>query len=351
MTIDLEDRLREELALDADRAPIAAPEWNDTAMVATRQVHLPRRWPRAVSIAAAIILIAAGSVALMSRAVEPTATGYVPPGEEFPLTAEFPRTDPTPASLPTNWSAIARPGSAQFASASGLDGWLATFETVDYDYTTGTLAQWTCLAMSSPQATFSMICPLDESGGGSGGDPSAGRSQWVNVPPGTSVVGYVDGSGRSWWQRPIGRLAMFPRSNSDGVFTAYSDDGTTLRTLSPATELDVPGIVRGSGPSIGATAMEDSLTAGEREDLRQIVRDQMRNCVDASGATYPNGLNFPVLPAGADSTAWDSCVTYVMSTVDARFAALGGHLVPRPSPIGISDSTPLVTAQTATTQP
>ena len=353
MTTNLEDRLRTELAIDAANAQLSAPEWNGFTVLASKQPGRPR-WSRAVSIAAAIVLIAAGAGAVMSRAVEPRATGYTPPGEEFPLTDEFPRTEPTPASLPTEWSAVARPGSAHFASALGLDGWLVTFETVDYDYTTGTLAQWTCLAMSAPQATFGMICPLDGNGAGSGGDATAGRSQWVNVPPGTSVVGYIDGSGKTWWQRPIGRLAIFPRSGSDGTFTAYSDDGAVLRTFSPATELDVsgtvPGLVTDSGLST-ATAMEDSLTPGEREDFRQIVRDHMRNCVEASGSTYPHGAMFPIAAADADPAMWDNCVEGLRTVVDQRFAALGGHLVPHLAPPGTTESTPLVTARPGKTQP
>ena len=216
------------------------------------------------------------------------------------------------------------------------------------------LAKWICLAMSEPKATFGMICPLDGSGACSGGDATGDRSQWVNVPPETSVVGYIDGSGKTWWQRPIGRLAMFPRSGSDGTFTAYSDDGAVLRTFSPATELDVSGTARGLVTDSGlnnATAMEDSLTPGEREDLRQIVRDHMRNCVEASGSTYPHGAMFPIAPADADPAMWDNCVDGARTVVDQRFAALGGHLVPHLAPPGLTDSTPLTTAQPETTQP
>jgi hypothetical protein len=352
MTTDLEERLRADLASDALTAPLVAPEWNELSVRVVDDAHQPRRLPRSLSIAAAVVLLAGGVTALVSQRADPQAGSFTPPGEEFPLTDEFPRTEPTPASLPTDWAAVARPGSAVFASAPGLDGWLATFETVDYDYTTGTLAQWTCLAMSAPQAEFGMICPLDGSGGGSGGDGAAGRSQWVNVPAGTSVVGYIDGTGKMWWQRPIGRLAMFPRSRDDGTFTAYSDDGTALQTFSPATELDVSGMEQGaltdSGLNAGATAMEDSLTPGEREDFRQIVRDRMRNCVEASGATYPNGPMFPVVAADADPATWDNCVDNVRTGVDQRFAALGGHLVPHLAPTGVTDPTP---PTTGTTQP
>jgi hypothetical protein len=344
VTTDLEDRLRTELAIDAANVRLAAPEWSGFTVL-TSDPERPSRWPRAASIAAAIVLVGAGAIAVMSRADEPKAGGYVPPGEQFPLTDEFPRTEPTPASLPTDWAAVARPGSARFASAPGLVGWLATFETVDYDYTTGTLAQWTCLAMSEPQATFGMICPLDGSGAGSGGDSTADRSQWVNVPAGTSVVGYIDGTGRAWWQRPIGRLAMFPRSVSDGTFAAYSDDGTVLRTFSPATELDVSGMEQGSVIDTGATPMEDSLTPGERNDLREIVREQMRNCVESSGATYPDGPMFPVAGDDADSTTWDNCVDNARTVVNRRFAALQGHLVPHLAPTGTTDSTPSGAAQ------
>jgi hypothetical protein len=331
MTTDLEDRLRADLASDALTAPLTAPEWNELSVRVVDDARQPRRLARSLSIAAAVVLLAGGVTALVWPRAEPQARSFTPPGEEFPLTDEFPRTEPTPASLPTDWSAVARPGSAVFASAPGLHGWLVTFETVDYDYTTGTLAQWTCLAMSTPQAEFGMICPLDGSGGGSGGDGTAGRSQWVNVPAGTSVVGYIDGIGKTWWQRPVGRMAMFPRSGSDGTFTAYSDDGTVLRTFSPASRLDVSGMAPDSvtEPELNtaATAMEDSLTPGERDDFRQIVRDQIRNCVEASGATYPNGPMFPVLTASAAAT-WDNCVDYVRTTVQQRFAGLGGHLVP-----------------------
>ena len=97
------------LAIDAANAHLSSPEWKGFTVLSAKRPGRPR-WPRAVSIAAAIILIAAGAGAVMSRAVEPNATGYTPPGEQFPLTDEFPRTEPTPASLPTDWSAVARPG-------------------------------------------------------------------------------------------------------------------------------------------------------------------------------------------------------------------------------------------------
>ena len=98
MITDVEDRLHTELAIDAANAQLvcAGMEW--IPRVGITATGGPR-WPRAVSIAAGIVLVAAGAGAVMSRAVEPRATGYTPLGEEFPLTDEFPRAEPTPASF------------------------------------------------------------------------------------------------------------------------------------------------------------------------------------------------------------------------------------------------------------
>ena len=320
MTIDLEDRLRADLALDSERAELRAPEWSDVRIGVMSLADAPRRLSRTLSIAAALILVAGAALAIATRRSDSRATGFVPPGTEVPLTDEFPQTEPSPASIPTDWAVLAKPGSVQTASVPGIGGWLVTFDNVDYDETTGTISARQCLAMADVDATLGMICgPANNTtAAGSGGEGSGKRVQWVSVPSGASSVGYVDGAGKSWWQRPVGRMAIFPRTQSDGTFTAYADDGTVLQVFVPATNFG----------AVESAATEDSLTAGERRDFHEIVREQMRNCVNSYGATYPFGLIFPVLPVDADPTAWDACVAYITTAVDNRFAAFGGRVIP-----------------------
>jgi hypothetical protein len=77
-------------------------------------------------------------------------------------------------------------------------------------------------------------------------------------------------------------MVIFPRVESDGTFTAYADDGTVLQVYDPTSDFG----------GVAAAASEDSLTLSERRDLHDLVGEQMRNCLDAYGATYPNGLMF-----------------------------------------------------------
>ena len=319
MTTDLEGRLRVDLAIDSKRAELRAPEWNGSPIVAVAHLDSPR-WPsRTIAFAAALVLVAGAVVAIAAHRDASRATGFVPPGTEVPLTDEFPRTEPSPASIPTDWSVLAKPGSVQAASAPGIGGWLLKFDNVDYDETSGTVGARRCLAMADVEAVAGLICgpASSASAAGSGGDSSGKRAQWVTVPAGASSVGYVDGAGKSWWQRPVDRMVIFPRTETDGTFTAYADDGTVLQVFDAATDF---------GGVEPANSEEDSLTLTQRRDLHDLVREQMRNCVDSYGATYPNGLMFPVLPALADPGAWDACVAHARTVVDQRFAAIGGRL-------------------------
>ncbi len=320
MTVDLEERLRTELALDAERADLCAPEWNHVWSAPMPQARGPRRLTRTLSVAAALVLVGGAALAIAARRDDPSAFGFVPPGTEVPLTDEFPRTEPSPASIPTDWSTVAKPGSVKAASSPGIGGWLLKFDDVDYDEASGSVSARQCLAMADVKGTTGLICgPANSaSGAGSGGDSSGQRAQWIRVPAGASAVGYVDGGGKLWWQRPIDGMVIFPRIESDGMFTAYADDGTVLQVFDPATNFG----------GVEPDATEDSLTLNERRDLHALVREQMRDCVDSYGAMYPNGLMFPVLPVDSDPGAWDACAADAKTVVDQRFAALGGRLIP-----------------------
>jgi hypothetical protein len=319
MTTDLEECLRADLAIDSECAELRAPEWHGVPIVAVAHGESPRWTSRSIGFAAALMLVAGTVVAIAARRDEPRAAGFVPPGTEVPLTDEFPRTEPSPSSIPTDWSVLAKPGSVHGASAPAIGGWLVKFDSVDYDETSGTVSARQCLAMADVEAVVGLVCSPsgDPSPAGSGGDSSGKRTQWVSVPSGASAVGYVDGAGKFWWQRPIDQMVIFPRVESDGTFTAYADDGTVLQVFDTATNFG--GVVR-------ANSQEDSLTLAQRRDLHDLIREQMRNCVDSYGATYPNGLMFPVLPVDVDPGAWDACVAQAKTVVDQRFAALGGRL-------------------------
>lgn len=75
-----------------------------------------------------------------------------------------------------------------------------------------------------------------------------------------------------------------------------------------------------------------SLTVAQSEQLSQMTRDLTRACVEAAGATFPYGPVFPMMPAGADPNAWDTCVDQTKAAVDEQFAEWGGHLVPQELP-------------------
>jgi hypothetical protein len=337
MTLDLEDRLRIELRHDADRARLTAPEWNDVQVVHAHSA--PRRsLPRVISIAAAVVLIGGGAVALGSRRSEPSAAGFVPPGQEFPLTE-------LPLSVLAGWKSpdLARPSSSRVATVPGVDGWLLTYEKLGFNRFSGTTELYRCDALiqldgsgtdCEPDIATIGIVPFRMHDSTSPSANSDGTSdthaQWRFLPAGTAVVGYVDGAGRSWWQRPVGRLAVFPFTENLGQMTAYSDAGHVLQVASEKTQEEA--LTRLYGPLPIAPDVT-SLTDDQQDQLFQLIQELTRSCLDAAGATYPYGPTFPVLPATADPDIWNRCAIATKASVDKQSAEWGGHMVKQTNPV------------------
>jgi hypothetical protein len=314
MTTDLEDRLRIELSTDALRAPLTTPDWSDvTVRVPTSS--RPSRLPRSLSMAAALLLVAAGVAAVMSRHDVKPATGFVPSGEEMPLKEIS--LDELHADQPIDMGRIAKPGSVHVVTVPGVAGWVMAYDALDYTEYSGTVRPFRCMA--APE--MGMCVPTEmtiESGW-----TTVDRSQWANVPGGTSVVGFVDTTGDTHWQRPIGGISFFPSDQSGGTFTAYAEDGTVLATLDFATAAPMPDLYSGA---------VDTLTTDQREQMHDMVVDLTRECLVGAGATFPYNNFFAVMPAGADPAVWDYCLLRTTATVKHQFFEWGGRLeVPPPT--------------------
>jgi hypothetical protein len=284
----------------------------------------PRRLGRALSIAAAVTLIVAGGVALSSHQTERPAAAFTPPGEEYPLT-EVPLSQ-LPAYNSTN---LAKQGTAYLATAPGLSGWLVSYESPRFNQFTGTVQLYRCSGFIHPTGGLSEGCSPQVATIDFGPDDSGGphsHVSWSSVPPGTALVGYADGGGKSWWQRPIGHLAFFPRSGDLGQMTAYADDGTVLQVADQIAQEKSLTDVYGPFPIAPDIV---SINPEQRTQLVLMSRDLTRSCLNAAGATYPYGQMFPVLPAGSDPSTWDDCVAATKAAVDKQFAEWGGHPVPQ----------------------
>lgn len=275
-----------------------------------------------MGIAAAVTVVVGGLAAIAARQGEPAVTEqpsarFVPPGEEFPLTeidlGSLPPTDP-----PVGFGRIAEPASVRVVTAAGLDGWTVVFQAIGYTEFSGTVHEFRC----------------EEAPGHSGCVPMAGydnlgarsgeREQWTTVPAGTAVVGYVDGAGRSYWQQPVGRVAIFPHVGADGVFTAYGENGGVIEVR------DFTAYSPPAASPYGEAA--DTLTTDQREMLHDMTVEVLRDCLNQAGATYPNGESFPVLPATSRPDTWDQCVAATKHAVDQQFVNWAARLLPLDPP-------------------
>jgi hypothetical protein len=325
MTIDLEDRVRAELARDAERAPLTVPEWEDVTVVAN-EPRPDRRWARTMSSAAALLLLAGAVVAVASRGDGSPAAGFVPPGQELALT-ELSMGDIPAADWPVDMGRVAKPGSVHVASVPGVGGWIMVYDALDYTEFSGTVHPFRCMAYAGAGICLPVETTIN------GGSSDGKRSQWVNVPSGASIVGYVDGNGQTFWQRPIGGLSMFPRVRTDGQFTAYAQNGTVLATVNFATA--------GPGRDMYGGLL-DTFTPQQEDQLHYMTRDLTKACLQRAGATFPDDPMFPVMPTNADPGAWDTCVAATKAAIDKQFADWGGRLAPRP--ISTSTAAPANTA-------
>lgn len=157
------------------------------------------------------------------------------------------------------------------------------------------------------------------------GARSGDSERWTTVPAGTVTVGYVDGEGRQYWQQPVGRLAVFPYARADGVFTAFDESGAVIevRDFAAYSRPDVPDVD-------GEVA--DTLTTDQREMLHDMTVDVVRDCLNAAGATYPNGEWFPVLPPVSSPGTWDRCAKASKHAVDRQFVDWAARLLPSITP-------------------
>lgn len=331
MTIDLEEQLRTEFALDADLARLSSPEWYEVTIVPAPGSSHGVRWLRIAATAAVLILAIFGIVVIAARAQDESATlGFVPTGEELPL-IELPLTEST-LEQTVDMGRVAKPGSVHVITIAGEDKWLMAYDAVDYAEFSGTVHPFHCMGTSEMGS-----CVPEETA--IGGFSDGKRAQWVGVPSNAAFVGYIDGAGRPLWQRPLGGMAMFPAVDTDGQFTAWTDDGTVLETVDFAT----------SGPVLdmygGAV---DTLTPDQEDQLHYMTRDLTKTCLIAEGATFPGDKLLPVMVQSTGPAAWQKCVGESRVAVEQQFTEWGGRLAVRQT----TDSEPVpADASTPATQP
>lgn len=157
-------------------------------------------------------------------------------------------------------------------------------------------------------------------------DPaSMGVSVWADVPTEVDVVVIIDGDNRLW-QRPVNRLAVWPRpTDPDWSVEAFDAAGGSIARIDQST-LDARD--ESSSPSEGPDDSASNAT----------TLSNFRVCLVAAGATFDLDATLPEFATGTDASAsWDSCVAstiQVGTTSNTTPSSDGGEIVLPTDPPG-----------------
>lgn len=230
MTTDLEDRLRVALHADADRAPLARPEWEGPMYVSAGSSR--RHWRRPALAAALVLTIVAGLAAVASTRRDDGAVSMPPTflaptflqGDEYVL-------ERAAARPPERSEGLVDPGSVRAVRPADLDLVVTVFDTAFIH--PGAL-RMRCVEMGAGIACMTAAQRSLMSGDQvdvPGLDQPIGVAVWANVPADAAYVQFVDVDGTARWQRPIDSIAVFRGSGSPTAMRAFDAEGR---------EIDVP---------------------------------------------------------------------------------------------------------------
>jgi hypothetical protein len=318
MTTDLEDRMRESLRTEAERAPLPAPEWQGaTYIAADDSPHHRSRWLLVATAAAALTavgVLAATRPGGDTRPVAPVRPPFLH-GDEVPA---------MPVDVPARFqpNGIVKPGSVRAVKVPGQPG-------VSVVYVTGFL---------SPESAEYQCADLVETDGGAGGGCTplgslaysvGGETDstaqtwyaltWSRLPDETAYVQLVDADGRSWWQAPTAGVAIFPNpgARAPRSLTAFDLAGHVL-------------VSAGSNDPVQTSAallVPDFVAHGN--DWTPLLLDvgfaRLPDCLSAAGGTDIHAQLGPTFPPGTDVDAvWQRCIDYTAAAVVAKAAELRG---------------------------
>lgn len=322
MTVDtdLEVRLRDAFARSAADAPVHPPAAGETPLLSTRPLVLAAPW-RAPRRAVAAVVIGAAAAAALLVALRDTRQDSVPafrpPGTEVPLHQVAPP-DPGVPVAPGSLVGLEVPGHPV----------IARFDTLMWQ--DGRVGEHSCTwsnGGSGCMPTWNLGPDLSRTSTVDNRDGTFDLYTWADVPPGTAFVGWESPAG-PLWQRPVAGFVGFPvttefggDSRSDRL-VAYDVDGNVVDEV----DYDVYiARLRASTPPGGwqtdpdnpqflAYATTDNLGSAQHTELADLTTATVSDCIAEPGAT------------------WEACIAETEAVVDARFAELGGEIIPYEPP-------------------
>jgi hypothetical protein len=314
MTVNttLERRLRDAFARSAATALVNRPAGGDQPLYVIRPTETtstPRRFGRPALLVGAAAATVALLVTLRETRHDPT-PAFRPVGTEVPLTQVAP-VDPgvpvDPGSL-VGLHVIGHPTVTIYVTLDWQDGHVVEHRCTASDGGAGCSPAWNWAAPD-----LSATSTVDNRAG------TFNLYTWANVPAGTAFVAWNSPSGPVW-QRPVAGFVGLPFTSEigDDRLVAYDAAGETIDAVDITVYYDrlrsatPPGgwQTDPANPEFLAYATTDDLSTAERADLRALTIATVATCLDRRDAT------------------WDACVTETETIVDARFAAIGGRIVP-----------------------
>lgn len=319
---EMHTAIRGALSADATRAPELAATWSGLEPYPAHAAGRGRSgWHRAAVIGLAAAAVG-GAIALRSTSSESTvrtASTFVPPGVEYPLT------DLGPA---TQALTVTTSGLSRRLLVNGHDTVMVSRTMVGV-LGTPTASEAICTQFASMQgcATDTGDGPLPEVFSLGAGDamtssdgvtwdviPTFRGTVWKQVPTGTAFVTYGAGS-QQFWQRPVAGLAVFPESAA--TFVAYANDGREL------SRVEFP--LAASGLNASPQRVYD-YSDDEVAELRELTEWSMEDCLVAHGGVIAAGSRVAVFDAATDQVPiWDACVIDTKRVVGDRVTAMNVH--------------------------
>lgn len=320
----IEQRLRDAFARSAAQAPVHRPLVGEPPLLAvTPTSHPSRHRPRRR--AALLVAAAAATVALLVTlrdTRDETTPAFQPVGTEVPLAATTPP-DPSVPVKPGSLVGVLVPGHptvAMYTTLGWQDGYVVEERCTESDGAGACMPTW---KGSTPD--LSRTSTVDNHAGG------FDLYIWANVPPSAAFVAWWSPSG-PLWQRPVAGFVGFPVTSEigDERLVAYDAAGNVIDEVDYEVAVER---LRASTPPGGwrtdptndeflAYAMTDNLSAAQRGELWDLTTQTVGACLTEAGAT------------------WEGCVAETEAVVDARFAAMGGELVPSKAPVEPADAVP-----------
>lgn len=316
VTNPLEHRLRDAFARSAAEAPMRPPAAGEPPLFVVSTIEETAR-RRRLGRPALIIGAAAATLALLValRDVRHDATpAFQPEGTEVPLSEVTPP-DPGAPVQPGSLVGLQVPGHptiSKYVTLSWQDGHVVEHRCTSSDGGAGCSPAWN---WASPDLSWTST--VDNSAG------AFNLYTWANVPNGTAFVSWNSPTGPVW-QRPVAGFVGLPYTGEtvDDRLVAYDAAGNVIDEVDTDIYFErlrastPPGgwQTDPANPEFLAYATTDNLSSAQRGELSDLATETVGACLAEEGAT------------------WDGCVAEAEAVVDARFAAMGGEIVPYEPP-------------------